>query len=203
MRKVDFLLDDKRICRSSNRTFSRVGQRVHPETHSRKAPVMGGRGSYRPLSFKNANSLGHNTHKHSHLYILKHTTPQPAMKAHSLERVSQTQTPLTQSKAMYVKNPRFHFGYHDLTNSNNCNRFNFNHNHGLGLSKTSYSKKKPHNNPSTSKAIKYKKQPGRFYPQENIHSNRKGLNSKKDLNNKAKRTVNQNKRIPRVLPNAH
>merc|ERR1711874_412674 len=41
---------------------------------------------------------------------------------------------------------------------------------------------------------------GRFYPQENIHSNRKKLNCIKDLNNKAKRT-NQNKRIPGVLPN--
>merc|ERR1711905_33487 len=114
------------------------------------------------------------------------------MKAHSLERVTQTQTSPTQSKAMYVKNPNFHFGYHNITNSNNCNRFNSNHSHSLGLSKTTYSKKKPHNNLSTSKAIKHKKQPGRFYPQENIHSNRKKLNCIKDSKNKAKRT-NQNK----------
>merc|ERR1711913_114115 len=106
-------------------------------------------------------------------------------KAHSLERVPQTHTAPTQSKAMYVKNPKFHFGYHNITNSNNCNRFNSNRSHSLGLPKTNYSKKKPHNNLSTSKAIKHKKQPGRFYPQENIHSNRKKLNSKKDLNNKA------------------
>merc|ERR1712120_99684 len=119
------------------------------------------------------------------------------MKAHSLERGSQLDTSPSHSKAMYVKNPRFHFGYHNIEHSNNCNSFNSNH--SLGLSKTIYSTKKPHNNLSTSKAIKPKKQPGRFYPQENILSNRKHKNSKKDLDKKTRRTVNQSRRIPRVL----
>merc|ERR1711874_220928 len=199
MMKVDYLLNDNTNCRSNNRIQGRVGQRVHLESHSMKAHVMGGRVDNKPLSVRKAYCLGQNTHPHIH--TLKHTTPQPAMKAHSLERVSQPYTLPSHSKAMYVKNPKFHFGYHSIGHSNNCNSFNSNY--SLGLSKTIYSTKKPHNNLSTSNAIKPKKQPGRFYPQENIHSNRKKLNSKKDLQKKAKRTVNQNKRIPRVLPNAH
>merc|ERR1711874_884395 len=95
---------------------------------------------YRPLLIKKANSLGHNTHTHTHTHTHSHSH-------------TQTHTSPIQSKAMYVKNPKFHFGYHNITNSNNCNRFNSNYSHSLGLSKTTYSKKKPHNNLSTSKAI--------------------------------------------------
>merc|ERR1711895_371008 len=68
MMKVDFLLDDNRLCRSSNKRLSNVGQSALPETHSRKALVMGGRGSNRLFSSKSNNSLGHSTHTHTHTH---------------------------------------------------------------------------------------------------------------------------------------
>merc|ERR1711874_800868 len=82
--------------------------------------------------------------------------------------------------AMYVKNPKHHFGYHDISNSNDCNRFNSKYNQNLRFSKNLNSNKKPQNNPSTSRAINTKRKSGRLYPQENLNSNR----------------TMQNKRIP-------
>merc|ERR1711874_324416 len=136
-----------------------------------------------------AHSLGQSTHIH--------TTPQSAMKSHCLRRVSQPSTIPIYSEAMYVRNPKFHFGYHKVGNSNNCNRLNFNH--SLGLSKTIHSTKKPYNNLNSPKAIKPKKQPGRFYPQKNIHSTRKQNTNKKDLDQKTRRKTAQSRRIPRIL----
>merc|ERR1711874_599170 len=136
-----------------------------------------------------AHSLGQSTQPY--------TTPQSAMKAHSLREVTQPSTMPIHSEATYVKTPKHHFGYHKVGNSNNCKGLNFNH--SLGFSKTIHSITKPHNNLSSSKAIKSKKQPGRFYPQETNHSTRKQNTNKKDLDLKTRRTIAQSIRIPRVL----
>merc|ERR1711874_901073 len=126
-----------------------------------------------------------------------------AMKAHSLGQLTQPNTipqsftTPTQSEAMYVKHPKYQFGYHEVGNSNNCKGLNFNH--SLGFSKTIHSITKPYNNLSSSKAIKSKKQPGRFYPQESNHSTKKQSTNKKDLDLKTRRTTAQGIRIPRVL----
>ena len=136
-----------------------------------------------------AHSLGQSTQPY--------TTPQSAMKAHSLRKVTQPSTIPIHSEATYVKTPKHHFGYHKVGNSNNCKGLNFNH--SLGFSKTIHSITKPHNNLSSSKAIKSKKQPGRFYPQESNHSTKKQSTNKKDLDLKTRRTTAQGIRIPRVL----
>merc|ERR1711874_548365 len=50
-----------------------------------------------------------------------------------------------------------------------------------------------------SKAIKSKKQPGKFYPQETNYSTKKQSTNKKDLDLKTRKRTAQGKRIPRVL----
>merc|ERR1711874_631240 len=115
----------------------------------------------------------------------------PTMKAHSLGQLTQSYTipqsytTPTHSEAMYVKQPKCQFGYHEIGNSNNCKGLNFNHN--LGLSKIIHSIKKPSNNLSSSKAIKSKKQPGRFYPQETNYSTKKQSTKKKTQTQKKKK----------------
>merc|ERR1711913_45384 len=85
------------------------------------------------------------THKLSH----KHTTP--------------TQATSTQTMAMYVKNPKHYFGYHDISNSNNNNQ-------NLRFSKNYNSKKKTQNTSSTPRVIHSKKKACRLHPQENLKS---------------------------------
>merc|ERR1711874_633189 len=71
----------------------------------------------------------------------------------------------TQTMAMYVKNPKYYFGYHDISKFSNNNQ-------NLRLSKNHNSKKKTQNTSSTSRAIHSKKKAGRIYPQENLKSGR-------------------------------
>merc|ERR1711913_101023 len=110
------------------------------------------------------------SNRETHNLIHKHTTP--------------TQAIPTQTMAMYVKNPKHHFGYHDISNSNDSNRFDSKNNQNLRLSKNFNSKKKPQNTSSTSRVIHSKKKGGRIYPQENLKSGR----------------TEQNKRIPGIPP---
>merc|ERR1711895_205466 len=122
------------------------------------------------------------------------------MKAHSLRQVTQPSTiphlfnTPTHSEAMYVKLPKYQFGYHEVGNSNNCKGLNFNH--SLGFSKTINSITKPYNinNLSSSKAIKSKKQPGRFYPQETNYSTKKQSTNKKGLDLKTRKRTAHCKR---------
>merc|ERR1711913_267993 len=77
----------------------------------------------------------------------------PTIKAHSLEQPTQTYTASVHTEAMYVKQPKYQFGYHEIGNSNNCKGLNCNHN--LGLSKIIHSIKQPFNNLSSSKVVKW------------------------------------------------
>merc|ERR1711874_789815 len=95
----------------------------------------------------------------------KHSTTQTARETHNLtyKYTTPTQATPTQAMAMYVKNPKHHFGYHDISKSNDCNRFNSKYNQNLRFSKNLNSNKKPQNNPSTSRAINTKRKSGRIY----------------------------------------
>merc|ERR1711874_186252 len=124
--------------------------------------------------------MGH-THTHTHSHTKNHTTTQPIRGTHKLshKHTTFTQATSTQTMAMYVKNPKHYFGYHDISNSSKNNQ-------NLRFSKNHNSKKKTQNTSSTSRAIHSKKKAGRIYPQENLKSGR---------------TV-QNKRIPGIPPRA-
>merc|ERR1711874_651477 len=186
-------------CRSKNRELGRLGQQVKPESHNMKAHIMRGR-------------VDRISHKDSHTSTKCFSSTKacrreggainksvPAMKAHSLGQLTQpntipqSYTTPTHSEAMYVKQPKYQFGYHEIGNSNNCKGLNFNH--SLGLSKTIHSIKKPYNNFSSSKVIRSKKQPGRFYPQETSHYTKKQSTNKKDLDRKKKK---KKKKKPRT-----
>merc|ERR1711874_255081 len=74
-------------------------------------------------------------------------------------RSNDFQEPYNREKytAMYVKNPKHYFGYHDISNFSNNNQ-------NLRLSKNHNSKKKTQNTSSTSRAIHSKKKAGRIIP---------------------------------------
>ena len=194
--KVNYLLNDKTYCSSQNIETNRLRQQIKLDSHAMKAHIMRGVvGRVSPIdlhtntncfsSTKACRREGGAINKsipamkaHSLGQITQpYTIPQSAMKAHSLRQVTQPSTiphlfnTPTHSEAMYVKLPKYQFGYHEVGNSNNCKGLNFNH--SLGFSKTIHSITKPYNNLSSSKAIKSKKQPGRFYPQESNHSTKK------------------------------
>merc|ERR1711874_147140 len=130
-------------------------------------------------SQENIKSLGHNTQTHTHSHKKNHTTTQPIRETHKLSHKHTTfaQTTSTQTMAMYVKNPKYHFGYHDISSSNINNQ-------NLRLSKKHNSKKITQNTSSTSRAIHSKKKANRLYSHENLRSGG---------------TV-QNKRIPEKPP---
>merc|ERR1711874_721737 len=122
---------------------------------------MGGNKKF--VSQINSKSQGHSTQTHLQSHTQKHTTIQSIRGTHKLPHKHTTpiQATSTQTMAMYVKSPKHHFGYHDISNSSNNNQ-------NLRLSKNHNSKKKTQNTSSTSRAIHSKKKAGRIYPQENL-----------------------------------
>merc|ERR1711874_561205 len=135
--KVNILLGDNKA------EFNKLPYNFQ-EPFNRDICVRGGRESNNLVSQENIKSLGHNTQIHTHSHIKKHTTTQPNRETHKLshKHTTSTQTSSTQTMAMYVKNPKHHFGYHDISNSNINNQ-------NLRLSKKHNSKKITQNTSST------------------------------------------------------
>ena len=90
----------------------------------------------------------------------------------------QTHTVPTHTEAMYVRQPKYQFGYHEIGISNNCKGLNRTHN--LGLSKIIHSIKQPLNNLSLPKVNYSKKQLVKHNPpRANYPTKKQGNNSKK------------------------
>merc|ERR1711874_687040 len=94
------------------------------EPFNRDICVRGGRESNNLVSQENIKSLGHNTQIHTHSHIKKHTTTQPNREKHntSHKHNTSTQTLRTQTMAMYVKYPEYHFGYHNVSSPKTNNQ---------------------------------------------------------------------------------
>merc|ERR1711874_966271 len=107
---------------------------------------------------KNIKSQGHNTQIHTHSHIKKHTTTQPNREKHNTSHKynTPTQTLKTQTMAMYVKYPEYHFGYHNVSSPKTNNQ-------NLRFSKKQNSKIKTQNTSSIARAVHSEKKASRLY----------------------------------------
>merc|ERR1711874_238795 len=114
---------------------------------------------------KNIKSQGHNTQIHTHPHIKKHTTTQSNREIHNISHKhnTPTQTLRTQTMAMYVKHPEYHFGYHNVSSPKT-------NNHNLRFSKKQNSKVKTQNTSSIARAVQPKKKVSSIYSQGNLKS---------------------------------